>query len=307
MGKEGQTDLTAVELEDPTEDKEYQELEAAFLSGKLTDEGEAEEEQSSKESQESEEKEESSEDAPKSEGPAIQENKRLREKNRELNESLEDMARRLGELEKKTSEPKEEKKPNPLEKFSMEQLVETEVSLDQQLRTAYEDGDQQKVKELSGMKQMLRMEMSTRPQVEAERKREEREAQQQWAQLEESVQTQHPDLLKKDSETMKSAQEFLKKNPALAKLMGPYAGIVSLAQAVLLKQQSQPNPKKEDPKGDLVKELERVSKSATKRTPSTAPVKTESQVVVPDPDKDMDKFDQLWQDVRSGKIKLEGL
>lgn len=307
MSKEGQTDLTAVELEGLTEDKEYQELEAAFLSGKLTDEGEVEEEQSSEESQESEEKEESSEDAPKSEGPAIQENKRLREKNRELNESLEDMARRLGELEKKTSEPKEEKKPNPLEKFSMEQLVETEVSLDQQLRTAYEEGDTQKVKELSGMKQMLRMEMSTRPQVEAERKREEKEAQQQWTQLEESVQTQHPDLLKKDSEIMKSAQEFLKKNSALAKLMGPYAGIVSLAQAVLLKQQSQPNPKKEDPKGDLVKELERVSKSATKRTPSTAPVKTESQVVVPDPDKDMDKFDQLWQDVRSGKIKLEGL
>ena len=299
------------ELEEQQEqemtDEQYTELEQKYRSGEVTEESTEEVKDETETTEEPSEA--TQEEEPKNDGAAIKENKRLRELNRELTESqnqlkqqFEDLSRKVQSLDK----PVEEKK-DPIKDASNEQLLETEAAIEESLYEAYQQGDKEQVKKLSGIKQRIRAELLERPGKKVEASNEEKQAAAEWGEFEQEVIGALPEVKDQNSELWKTAKEFLAKRPTMAKKLGPAAGVMSLAAAVLLQGKGEKKTGKTETKPkDILNELETVAKSATKRSPSTTSPKQGSGVHIPDPEKDADGFEEMWQKVRSGQVKLDG-
>ncbi len=250
-------------------EQEEAELTQQYLAGEFTEDGPVKKEGEG-DTPEEEPNEEETEETPGEEGPAIKENKRLRQKNREINEAMDQMKQQLQELSEKVSKANEKPKDDAqsrLEKATIDELIEAETTIEQRLYEAYQSEDRETVNKLIALKKEIKSEIVKRPSVQMGKQQEEDLAAQQWASLEESIVQAIPEVKDSTSALYKKAEAFAKENSALMKKLGNAGGLIALAQALTLSKPSSREGKKAVK--NVVEEMERIAETTTSAPKST--------------------------------------
>lgn len=280
-------------------DEQLDEVEQKFLSGDL-EEGESKEEAVEDEDQkESDSTEE--EEPPKQEGPAIQENKRLRQRNRELGDEMQALRDQLNELSQKVTQKDEPKpKEDRLSSASLEELLDAKDQLEEALFEAKQQEDQERVAKIRQAKRKIEQEVLTRPGKQAKTQETTEKAQAQWRGLEEAVLEAMPDIKQKDSKIYQAAQQFAKDNPELMNSLGQAGNLIAIASSLVMLNKGTKQGKSTTK--NIVKEMEQIVESSTGKTPSTTAPKGSSSVTISTM-KD-DDLDALWEDIKQGNKSI---
>lgn len=249
-------------------DEQAGQLEQDYLEGKFTESGPVVE----KEVEEEEEKE------PSEEGPAIKENQRLRQKNREVNEQMESLQQQLEALSARVTEssaPAKEEQTQ-IQKASTEDLLRAETQIETKLYQAIADGDDEAKGRLTEAKASIRAELMERPAMKMAKVKDEEEAKFQWTALENAVLEAVPDIKDKSSDIYKAAQKWAENNKALMKAYGSHlGGVLATAQALILSK-STPKSSKQAIKS-VTQEMEKIAESSVSRSGSSASQKGKTE------------------------------
>jgi ElaB/YqjD/DUF883 family membrane-anchored ribosome-binding protein len=246
---------------------------------------------------------------PEGEGPAIQENKRLREKNRELTETLTGLQSQLNAISQKVDQQAVEKpKEKTIKNATNDELLQAEVNLEQKLLQAYqnaqEHGMEEMISKLSDMKLKIRQELLTRPAQAVEAQSTQEKASEQLASLTEKIGKAFPDFKDKQSALFSQASDFVKQNPELFKGIDQRVGeIVAVAGALI--QTKSPQEQKGKNVKNVVKEVENIMQSSTSKLSSTQSPKNSKAVNVDEWTDD--QVDAFFNDVQEGKKTFKDL
>ena len=281
-------------------DEQLDEVEQKFLSGDLVEGEEPKaEETEAEEPDESDSTEE--EEPPKEEGPAIQENKRLRQRNRELGDEMKALRDQVNELSQKMTQKDEPKaKEDRLSTASMDELLDAKDQLDEALYEAKQQEDQERVAKIRSAKRKVEQELLSRPNKQAKESETIDKAKAQWRSLEEQVVEAMPEIKQEDSKVYKAAMQYAKDNPELMKSLGEAGGLVAIAAAIATLNKGTKQGKATTK--NLVKEVEQIVESSTGRTPSTTAPKGSKAVDIHSmKDEDMD---ELWEKIKMGEKSI---
>jgi len=253
-------------------DEQATKLEQDYLDGKFTEAGPVPEEAKEEVAEEEEE-----EKVPSEEGPAIKENQRLRQKNREVTEQMESLQNQLEALSARVTESSAPKKePSQIEKASTDDLLRAETQVETKLYEAIAQGDSEAVQNLTEAKSKIKAELVKRPAMEMTKHQEEEEARKQWTALEELVVNAVPDIKDKSSAIYKAAEEWAGKNKALMKAYGDHlGGVLATAQALILSKSTTKQDKQAIK--SVTKEMEKIAESSVSKSGSTATPSTSGQ------------------------------
>ena len=273
-----------------TDEQILEEDTAKYLKGEITED---------KEPESVEEDSVVEEEVPKEEGPAIKENKRLREKNREINDQMQALQEQIDKLAAAQA-PKEESKSTPQAKLkaaTMDELLDTEASFDEQMLQAHADGDHDLVKRIVNAKKQLRAEMLERPARNMKVADEDAEAKAQFEKLEKDIMEAVPDIKDKSSAIYKAAQKYADENTALMKKLGNAGGLFAIVQALTL---SKSTTKKEKAAvSDIVDQMEKIAESSVPASGSTSGSQKPSPIRYEDLSDD--EFEAEYQKMKSGQ------
>ena len=283
---------------EPT-DEQLDEIEQKFLSGDLKEGEEPKEEEPEAQPEESDSTEE--EEPPKQEGPAIQENKRLRQRNRELGDEMQAMRDQLNDLSQKMTqkdEPKE--KVDRLSTASVEELLDAQDQLDDALAEARQQDDQERINKIRQGKRKIQQELLARPNKQAEADQTIKKAQSQWKNLEAAVTEAMPEVTQKDSKIYQAAMQYAKDNPELMQAMGEAGGLIAIAATLVTLNKGTKQGKSATK--NIVTEMEKIVETSTGKTPSTTAPKGSSAINIQSmKDEDMD---QLWDQIKMGEKSI---
>lgn len=311
-------------VEPQTEEEYFADVEQKILSGELKLEESPDESQPSEESPKTESKEdgtesdddtegESTEDVddvlPTAEGPAIKENKRLRENKRELSQELEDLKAKVSRLEAPKDDPKDDDPVlKKIKSSSIEELLKAENNVDNMLYKARVDEDEDRLAQLSDMKVKLKKELLERPGQDQASANELKSAEKEWSALEAEVTKAHPSLLKQDSQLQKDIKAFVDNNSHLMKHLGSDVGGMLALGMVLSGQKASPKSKQGEHKQQpsLVDEMEKIAGYSTPKTPSAKSSGDETKGVNVNQLTD-EQMDDIAFKIKSGDMKLSDL
>ena len=293
-------DEEVVEQSPELTDEQLDEVEQKFLSGDLV-EGEEpkKEEPEEKESEESDSTEK--EGPPKEEGPAIQENKRLRQRNRELGDEMQALRDQINELSQKMTQKDEPKKgEDRLATASVDELLDAKDQLDEALYEAKQQEDQERVAKIRSAKRKIEQELISRPNKQAKETEIVDKAKSQWRDLESQVLEAMPEIKQEDSKVYKAAMKYAQDNKELMQSLGEAGGLIAIAAAIATLNKGTKQGKSATK--NLVKEVEQIVESSTGRTPSTTAPKGSSSVDIRTmKDEDMD---ELWDKIKMGERSI---
>lgn len=294
-------DEETVEQSPELTDEQLDEVEQKFLSGELVEgeEKKPEEETEAEEPDESDSTEE--EEPPKEEGPAIQENKRLRQRNRELGDEMQALRDQINELSQKMTqkdEPKE--KEDRLAKASVDELLDAKDQLDEALYEAKQQEDQERVAKIRMAKRKVEQELLTRPTKQAKESEAISKAKSQWQSLESAVVEAMPEIKQTDSKIYKAAAQYAQDNPELMQSLGEAGALVAIAASIITMNKGTKQGKSAT--RNLVKEVEQIVESSTGRSRSTTAPKGSSSIDIRSM-KD-DDMDELWEKIKMGEQSI---
>ena len=281
-------------------DEQLDEVEQKYLSGDLV-EGEEpkKKEPEIEDSEESDSTEE--EEPPKEEGPAVQENKRLRQRNRELGDEMQSLKAQVNELSQKMTQKDEPKKgEDRLATASVDELLDAKDQLDEALYEAKQQEDQERVTKIRSAKRKIEQELLTRPTKQAKEHETVNKARSQWQSLESSVIEAMPEIKQTDSKVYKAAVQYATDNPELMQSLGEAGALVAIAASIITMNKGTKQGKSAT--RNLVKEVEQIVESSTGRTRSTTAPKGSSSIDIRTM-KD-DDMDDLWDKIKMGERSI---
>lgn len=293
-------DEEIVEQSPELTDEQLDEVEQKFLSGDLV-EGEEpkKKEPEIEDSEESDSTEE--EEPPKEEGPAVQENKRLRQRNRELGDEMQSLKAQVNELSQKMTQKDEPKKgEDRLATASVDELLDAKDQLDEALYEAKQQEDQERVTKIRSAKRKIEQELLTRPTKQAKEHETVNKARSQWQSLESSVIEAMPEIKQTDSKVYKAAVQYATDNPELMQSLGEAGALVAIAASIITMNKGTKQGKSAT--RNLVKEVEQIVESSTGRTRSTTAPKGSSSIDIRTM-KD-DDMDDLWDKIKMGERSI---
>ena len=293
-------DEEIVEQSPELTDEQLDEVEQKFLSGDLV-EGEEpkKKEPEIEDSEESDSTEE--EEPPKEEGPAVQENKRLRQRNRELGDEMQSLKAQVNELSQKMTQKDEPKKgEDRLATASVDELLDAKDQLDEALYEAKQQEDQERVTKIRSAKRKIEQELLTRPTKQAKEHETVNKARSQWQSLESSVIEAMPEIKQTDSKVYKAAAQYATDNPELMQSLGEAGALVAIAASIITMNKGTKQGKSAT--RNLVKEVEQIVESSTGRTRSTTAPKGSSSIDIRTM-KD-DDMDDLWDKIKMGERSI---
>lgn len=303
-----------------TEEEYFADIERKFLAGELKEEDESKsqgedaeisKEETTAESTEETDEEESSDDVgdelPTDEGPAIKENKRLREKNREVAQQLEELRSKVEKLEA-PKEDQPETIDSKIKASNLDELLQAEANVEDLIHQARAEEDTDKLRQLNEARVKIKKEILTRPAKEQEVKTELRKAESEWGEFEEEVLKAHPSLKNEESALRKSMQAFAQKRPHLMKQLGnETGGMMALAAALVLNKPSKSEGKgKQQQQPTLVEEMEKIAENSVSKTPASQAGGAGSKSVNVDNLTD-EQMDDITNRLKSGTMKLSDL
>ncbi len=206
-----------------------------------TDEPQAEESEAEETTEaESDESEQGGEDAERMpSGPAVAENKRLREKNRELaNEAAtlrEEMARingRLDELSKPKSAEAATSVEAQISAANEADLLSAKQNLELKMFEANQDGDREGYTKSVNMKALIEQELRSRQKAEASAAPAKASAEQQFTDIRSKIVDRFPALREEGSDMRKHVETFMRDNDALMQQLGPLGEVMAIAAVV---------------------------------------------------------------------------
>lgn len=243
-------------------DEQAAEIEEKYLKGELTEESGPEKVEEEAETEEEEEV------VAEEEGPAIKEAKRLRQKNREISEEMEELRNQLNALSSKVTETEKEEKQTQIQKATTDQLLNAEIQLEQKLYEARQEGDADTIKQLTQVQREIKTELMTRPSQELSKKQTEDEAKAQWSAFEKAVIEAVPDITDKSSAIYKAAEKWASENKALMKMYGDtLGGVLATAQALIMSKSTTKSAKKAIK--SVTEEMEKIAESSVPKSGSS--------------------------------------